>query len=113
MNILFVCSQNKWRSPTAEKIYSNDPNINTRSAGTSSKARRKITKQDLVWADLVVVMENKHLDYLQRKYAEIIRQKPIENLHIPDRYQFMDPRLIDLLKQRMVPFLSQKHKSKK
>lgn len=30
---LFVCSQNKLRSPTAEQVFSNLPNIEVRSAG--------------------------------------------------------------------------------
>ena len=51
---------NQWRSPTAEKLYSKEPFINVRSAGTSSKARRHISLKDLKWADTVIVMELKH-----------------------------------------------------
>jgi predicted protein tyrosine phosphatase len=58
VNLLFVCSQNKWRSPTGETLYRHDPRVNVRSAGTSANAKKSISEQDLIWADLV--MENKH-----------------------------------------------------
>jgi len=41
-NILFICSHNQWRSPTAEKVYSKDPRVHARSAGTSPKARHTV-----------------------------------------------------------------------
>ena len=56
MNVLFVCSKNQWRSPTAEKVFGRDPGLKVRSAGTSRKARRTVTANDLRWADVVMVM---------------------------------------------------------
>ena len=47
INILFVCSKNKWRSPTAETIYRNDSRLNVRSAGTSASARKTISEIDI------------------------------------------------------------------
>ncbi|WP_245964506.1 arsenate reductase/protein-tyrosine-phosphatase family protein [Rufibacter immobilis] len=60
MNILFVCSRNQWRSPTAEKIFQPVQEHAFRSAGTSEQARIKISAKTLAWADLVFVMEKKH-----------------------------------------------------
>ena len=40
-NILFVCSMNKWRSPTAEAIFRNSSTHNVRSAGTAGKCTHK------------------------------------------------------------------------
>jgi hypothetical protein len=51
MNILFICSMNKWRSPTGEAIFRRHDGLNTRSAGTSRKARRQVNVTDLRWAD--------------------------------------------------------------
>jgi protein-tyrosine phosphatase len=56
-NILVVCGRNKKRSRTAEHIFKNDSRFNIRSAGLSSKSDRKISENDLHWADLVFVME--------------------------------------------------------
>ena len=62
MNVLFVCSKNQWRSPTAEKIFAEDYGIRTRSAGTSSSARHRINQRDLAWADIIMVMEERHIE---------------------------------------------------
>lgn len=106
MHILFICSQNKWRSPTAENIFSNYPNIETRSAGTSNKAKIKVNKADLSWADMICVMEKNHLEYLRRNFADIIANKKVKILYIKDKYQYMDPQLIKILKERVEPFLN-------
>jgi predicted protein tyrosine phosphatase len=52
-NILVVCGRNKKRSRTAEYIFKNDNRFNVRSAGLSTKSDRKISENDLNWADLV------------------------------------------------------------
>ncbi len=96
IRVLFVCGRNRRRSPTAELIFRSDPRISVRSAGTSESSKRRLTKKDLVWADLVLVME--------RKYAARIRAMvpgeslpPIKSLDIPDEHEFMAPDLINLL----------------
>ncbi len=97
INVLFVCSMNKWRSPTAEKIYSKKPLLNTRSAGTSSKARHHITHMDIKWADVVFVMESKHKQRLVADHPEAMRYLDVHVLEIEDNYKFMDQELIDEL----------------
>ncbi len=94
MNVLFVCSRNQWRSPTAEAVWRRLPGVQVRSAGTSPKARRRVTRHDLLWADLVFVMETKHRRQLIEAFAEVARQACIEVLDIPDDFQFMDPDLV-------------------
>ena len=42
-NVLFICSRNQWRSPTAEQVYRKHPLLAVRSAGTSLNARRKVS----------------------------------------------------------------------
>jgi len=54
-NILFICSRNQWRSPTSEEIYAKDERVNTRSAGTSKKARHTINAKDIEWADMILL----------------------------------------------------------
>ncbi|HEY5757541.1 MAG TPA: hypothetical protein VIU34_17050, partial [Steroidobacter sp.] len=51
VNVLFVCSRNQWRSPTAEKVFARYPGVSVRSAGTSPNARRHISVEDVRWAD--------------------------------------------------------------
>ena len=105
MNVLFVCSRNRWRSPTAEKIYADTPNLAVRSRGTSSQARQTIKARDLQWADVVFVMERKHQQRLVSQFPGEMQYKETHVLNIPDDYKFMDPELIDELQTSIDPFL--------
>ena len=98
-NILFVCSRNQWRSPTAEKVWRHHPQLQTRSVGTSSKARRTISVSDVHWADLIFVMEFKHKAQLKKRFREVLQLKTIHVLDIPDEYQYMDPELVHIIQE--------------
>jgi protein-tyrosine phosphatase len=98
MNILFVCSRNKWRSPTAESIYKNTQGLNARSAGTEPSAKIKLTAKMITWADIIFVMEKKHKDRIMEKFENESEKKEIIVLDIPDEYKFMDPELIEEIK---------------
>ena len=95
-NILFVCSKNKWRSPTAEAMYRNDSRINVRSSGTSASAKKSISATDINWADLILVMENKHKKIITSEYSYLDLPQIIV-LDIPDEYQYMDEELISII----------------
>jgi len=94
VNVLFVCSMNQWRSPTAEKIYADNPLVSARSAGTNEGARKAVRSSDLVWADLVLVMEQKHKQRLLATFPDELKFKTLHVLDIPDDYEYMDPELI-------------------
>lgn len=70
-NILVVCGRNKKRSRTAEHIFKNDNRFNIRSAGISPKSDRKISENDLKWADLVFVMETSHRAKIRELYRHL------------------------------------------
>ena len=99
-NILVVCGRNKKRSRTAEYIFKNDDRFNIRSVGLSPKSNRKISENDLKWADLVFSMENGYRARIWGLYSHI-DLPPIEVLDIPDDFEFMDEELIDLLTERI------------
>ncbi|HSB01855.1 MAG TPA: hypothetical protein VLE49_14485 [Anaerolineales bacterium] len=95
--ILFVCGRNQWRSPTAYSIYKNDPRIEVRSAGVSSKSSHPISSSDIEWADMILIMEAKYQARVQGLFRDR-RLPPIKSLEIPDEYEFMDEELIALIK---------------
>jgi predicted protein tyrosine phosphatase len=97
LNVLFVCSRNRWRSPTGEQVWRRDPRVLVRSAGTSAGARRVVSAADLEWADVVLVMEDKHKSRLLADYRALLLHKRLHVLDIPDDYNYMDPELVDLL----------------
>lgn len=106
-NLLFICSKNQWRSPTAEGLFKNHPVHKARSAGTSDKARIKINAKLLQWADVVFVMERKHKQLLQQRFGEGINQKEVVVLDIEDNYQYNDPELIAYLTTALKPYLEE------
>jgi predicted protein tyrosine phosphatase len=105
MRLLFLCSRNQWRSPTAEAVYQNDPRVDARSAGVSTSARRTVTEKLLRWADLVLVMEHEHKQRLREQFPDFFHDLRIDVLDIPDDYPFMDPELVALIRQRVEPLL--------
>ena len=102
MNILFVCSRNRLRSPTAECIFFDTSGINVRSAGTAKDAEIPISRDDVNWADLIVVMERHHRKSILEKFRT---QTKIVTLGISDNFEFMDPNLIEVLQEKVTPYL--------
>ncbi|SER29262.1 Predicted protein tyrosine phosphatase [Pseudomonas lutea] len=105
-NILFICSRNQWRSPTAETVWRKHPGISVRSAGTSPNARKTVGPADIRWADIIIVMEQKHKSRLVADFTRLLEHKPIHVLEIPDEYKYMDPELVDILKESVGSCLS-------
>jgi predicted protein tyrosine phosphatase len=97
MNILFICSKNQWRSPTAEQVWHRHPGLSVRSAGTSPNARHAVSSADLAWADVIFAMEEKHKSRLLAEYRSVVADKTIHVLDIPDDYRYMDPELVEQL----------------
>lgn len=99
-NILVVCGRNKKRSRTAEHIFKNDQRFNIRSAGLSPKSDRKVSENDLNWADIVFVMETEQRSKIRDLYRHL-ELPTIEVLNIPDEYEFMNEELIEILSDRI------------
>lgn len=98
IRVLFVCAKNQWRSPTAAAIYQNDARLTVRSAGLSPQSRCVVSAKLLAWADLVMVMENRHAARLCDRFRAEMKLPEIVSLDIPDDFPFMDATLIDLLR---------------
>lgn len=95
--ILFVCSINKYRSYTAEKMFDGFDRYQVRSCGTEKGARIRITEGDIGWADMIFTMEKRHTNRIREKYREAIRGKTVITLFIEDIYEPMEPALIEEL----------------
>ena len=93
------------RSRTAEAVFSAENFYPVRSAGTDRYARRKITGGLLLWADVIFVMEDEQEEIIREKFPDQSRNKKIFLLDIPDNYYFMDPELVDLIKERVTNIL--------
>lgn len=99
--VLFVCSQNRLRSPTAEQLYARHPDLEVASAGTNNDAETPLSDELVDWADLIFVMERAHRNKVQKKFRSALGNARVICLDIPDDYEFMDPALIRLLQARL------------
>ena len=104
-HILFICSQNQWRSPTAARVYANDQRLEVRSAGVSPQSAHRVTQRDLEWADLVLVMELEHKARLREMFRDM-HLPPVECLDITDDYQYMDGNLLTFIRDATESHLS-------
>lgn len=102
LRVVFVCSQNKLRSPTAEVIFRSSEGWEVASAGTGRDAQTPLTRDLLEWADVAVCMEKRHRDWIRARLRGALPDDRLLTLGIPDDYGFMDPELVELL-ERLVP----------
>ena len=107
--LLFICSQNRFRSPTAEAIFDSIPEVEAASAGLNHDAVTPLSGDQIEWAQIIFVMEKAHRNKLQERFREMLRDKRVVVLDVPDLYDFMDPGLVELLRsklRRYVPALT-------
>jgi predicted protein tyrosine phosphatase len=103
LKVLFICSRNRLRSLTAETVFGGENGHQVRSAGTEEGARIRVTAGQIGWADMIFVMEKRHLSRLQQKFRDEIGAKRVVCLHIPDDYAYMDEELIARLRRGVAP----------
>jgi predicted protein tyrosine phosphatase len=104
-HVLFLCSQNRLRSPTAEKVFSQFSEIECKSAGTDRTAGVVVTTELIQWADVIFVMEKLHRNKITKQFKHQLGGRRVVVLGIPDDYEFMDTGLIEIIKQKVGPLL--------
>ena len=105
LRVLFVCSLNQWRSPTAEVLYRNDPRLDVRSAGLRTNATRHLSDADVAWAQVIFVMDDEQKVWIQKRFRSVTLPR-IHVLDIPDSLVYMDPELQRLLRLAIDPELA-------
>ncbi len=103
--ILFLCSRNKLRSPTAAATFQDVAGVETDSAGLNNDALVPLSVEQIEWADLILVMESAHKTRLNRKFKKHLAGKRIAVLDVPDDYEYGDDDLVELLKARCAGYL--------
>ncbi len=101
INVLFICSRNRLRSPTAEQVFATWPGVETDSAGLAVDADRVLDIDQLDWADIVFVMEAAHMRRLKQQFGRPLRSKKVVCLDIPDNFTLMQPDLVTLLEAKV------------
>ena len=75
------------------------------SAGLNGDAITPVSTDLLEWADIVVVMEEKHKNKLSKKFSPSLKGKRVVVLGIPDEYDYMQPELIQILKAKVLRYV--------
>ena len=99
--VLFVCSQNRLRSPTAEHVFAGRDGLDVTSAGLNHDAEEPLTPELVAWADVIFVMERAHERRLRQRFGRHLRDQRVVCVGIPDDYAFLDPRLVAILEDRV------------
>jgi predicted protein tyrosine phosphatase len=102
---LFICSQNRLRSPTAEQVFAEWDDIETDSAGLGGDASVPLSPEQIDWATVIFVMEKAHLSRLKQRFRAHLNGKRVICLDIPDNYAYMQPELVALLRVKVGKFL--------
>ena len=105
MKLLFVCSRNRLRSPTAEAVFAEYEGLEVDSAGLDREAEIPLSSDAIQWADIIFVMEKSHRSKLSKNFQSWLKHKRVVCLDIPDEYEYMEPALIELMKARVLPLL--------
>ncbi len=105
-NLLFICGANRRRSPTAEQIFADLQGHETRSAGLRNDSDVKVSKDDIIWADIIFAMEQDQARKIRARFQPSLNGKKLLVLDIPDKYEFMQPELIGILQRKVSQFLN-------
>lgn len=103
--VLFVCDANRLRSPTAIELYQHNEDLEVKSAGISREIAIRVTSELLEWADIIFVFEKRHRNLIHKEFNGLYWRKSITCLYVPDLYDYMDPDLIYILKQRLKRYI--------
>ena len=107
LRVLFVCTVNRLRSPTAETVFGDWPGVEVLSAGTDAEATNPLTKELVANVDVIFAMEAFHRERIRKKFNIRPPDNRIITLHIPDEYERDDPILKNLLERRAGPSIRQ------
>ena len=102
MNLLFVCSENRLRSPTGEEVFSKYEGINAIGCGTNMDAATPVSGDLIEWSSIIFVMEKSHKNKISKKFKSLLKSKRLICLDIPDDFERMDPVLVRLLENRVL-----------
>lgn len=112
LRVLFVCTQNKVRSLTAEHLYRGRPDLEVKSCGTANFAKTQFTKELLDWAEVIFVADDSQVEFMRQKFGAAARAKPVVNLGLPDIFNYKSEALVVKLVAKLDPYLGRPNAKK-
>lgn len=86
-------------------MFSTWDDVEVASAGLAADAETPLTPDLVEWADIIFVMEKTHRSKLSAMFKNSLNGQRIVCLNVPDRYEFMEPALVNLFTERVPKFL--------
>ena len=105
LRVLFVCTQNKVRSLTAEHLYRERQDLEVRSCGTAAFAKNQLTEEVMKWADMVFIFDELQAEVIEKKFGKDAFGKEIISLGLADVYQYKSESLVLKLTAKIEPYL--------
>ena len=103
--VLFVCTQNKVRSLTAEHLYRVRPDLEVKSCGTATFAKNQLSKELLNWAEAVFTFDESHMEAIAKNFPTEAQGKPVICLGLPDIFTYKSDALVVKLTAKIEPYL--------
>lgn len=103
--VLFVCTQNKVRSLTAEHLYRVRPDLEVKSCGTATFAKNQLTKELLQWAEAVFTFDDTQMEAIEGRFAKEVVDRPVICLGLPDVFTYKSDALVVKLTAKLEPYL--------
>lgn len=105
LRVLFVCTQNKVRSLTAEHLYRPRPDLAVKSCGTANFAKNQLTPELVQWAEIIFVFDETQMEVLEQRFGLESLAKPVVNLGLPDIFNYKSDALVVKLVAKLDPYL--------
>jgi predicted protein tyrosine phosphatase len=103
--VLFVCTQNKVRSLTAEHLYRGRPDLEVKSAGTATFAKNQLTEEVMRWADVVFVFDDSQVEVIAKRFGPDALGKMVICLGLADIYTYKSDALVLKLISKLDAYL--------
>ena len=100
LRVISICSRNRLRSPTAERVFATWPGVETDSPGLAPDAVCPLKAEQAEWAEVIFVMEKQHRSKLAQRFKGPLKGKRVVCLDVPDDYEYMQAELVALLEKR-------------
>ena len=110
--VLFVCTQNKVRSLTAEHLYRGRPDLDVKSCGTATFAKNQLTAELMNWAEVVFYFDDSQIEVIEKCFSKEAQEKPVICLGLADVFTYKSDALVVKLVTKLEPYLGRPNAKK-
>lgn len=110
--VLFVCTQNKVRSLTAEHLYRERPDLEVKSCGTATFAKNQLSDELMNWAEVIFTFDDTQMEVIEKRFGKEVFKKNVICLGLPDIFTYKSDALVVKLIAKLDPYLGRPNAKK-